>query len=132
MTIAAPLAGNVLGNLGDDFIVAEWRDAGGGDDPPRLIAPLHVHHSDDEAWYVLDGVLRIRRGDEEIEARPGSAVLVRKGQAHTYWNPTKEPARYLLIMTPNIFRLIQEIHELKERTPDAVKSIFTRHDSTLL
>ena len=39
---------------GASFVVAEWRDPGGGDDPPRYHAPLHVHHSDDEAWYVLE------------------------------------------------------------------------------
>src|SRR5258707_15344783 len=36
---------------------------------------------------------------------------------HTYWNPDPSPVRYLLVMTPNIFRVIQKIHSLKERTP---------------
>ena len=26
---------------------------------PRFIAPLHVHPRDDEAWYVLEGNLRV-------------------------------------------------------------------------
>ena len=56
-------------------------------------------------------------GDKDIEARAGSAVLVPRGTPHTYWNPGPGPARYILIMTPNIFRLIQDIHALKERTP---------------
>ena len=32
------------------------------------IAPLHVHHSDDEAWYVLDGELGFRIGEDEVIA----------------------------------------------------------------
>ncbi len=50
--------------------------------------------------------------------------------------PTGIPAtaglRYLLIMTPNIFSLIQGIHALKERTPAALQQLFRKHDSELL
>ena len=130
--IAPPLAGNVLGTPGDSFVIAEWRDGGGPPGPPRLIAPRHVHHSDDEAWYVLEGRLRVQVGDEEVEATAGAGVLVRRGTPHTYWNPGPGPVRYLLVMTPNIYRLIQEIHGLAERTPAAVAVVFRKYDSELL
>jgi hypothetical protein len=38
-----------------DLVVVEWTDPGGGTDPPTYIAPLHVHHHDDEEWHVLEG-----------------------------------------------------------------------------
>jgi len=131
-TIAAPLAGNTLGSLDNSFVIAEWRDPGGPAGPPRFIAPRHVHHHDDEAWYVLEGILRVQSGENEIEARAGSGVLVPRGTPHTYWNPGPGPLRYLLIMTPNIFALIQNIHALKDRTPATLKDLFQRHDSKLL
>jgi mannose-6-phosphate isomerase-like protein (cupin superfamily) len=53
--LAATLAGNTLIVEGASLVLAEWRDPGGATDPPRDIAPLHVHHCDDEAWYVLEG-----------------------------------------------------------------------------
>ena len=121
--IAPPLAGNTLGSPNDSFVIAEWRYPGGLAGPPRLIAPRHVHHNDDEAWYVLEGTLCVQVGDKDIEARAGSGVLVPRGTPHTYWNPG--PARYLLIMTPNIFRLSQGIHALKGadlRLPSATVS----------
>jgi mannose-6-phosphate isomerase-like protein (cupin superfamily) len=130
--IAPPLAGNTLGSPNNSFVIAEWRDAGAPPGPPRLIAPRHLHHSDDEAWYVLEGALVVQVGDSNIEAQAGSAVLVPRGTPHTYWNPGPGPARYLLIMTPNIFRLIQGIHALKERTPSALQQLFHNHDSELL
>ena len=111
---APPLAGNVLGSDDEQFVVAEWRDPGGVFETPRLIAPLHIHYNDDEAWYVLEGVLRVRRGDEEIEAHAGSGVMVRRGIPHTYWNPGPGPLRYLLVMTTRTYRLIQEIHSMRE------------------
>ena len=130
--IAPPLAGNTLGSPNNSFVIAEWRDAGAPPGPPRLIAPRHLHHSDDEAWYVLEGTLVVQVGDNNVEAQAGSAVLVPRGTPHTYWNPGPRPARYLLIMTPNIFRLIQGIHALKERTPSALQQLFRSHDSELL
>lgn len=130
--IAPPLAGNVLGTKDNDFVVAEWRDSGAPPGPPRIIAPLHVHYRDDEAWYVLEGTLRVRVGDNEVEARAGSAVLVPRGVPHTYWNPEPTPTRYLLMMTPNIYSLIQELHQLKERNVPALRELFKKHDSELL
>jgi mannose-6-phosphate isomerase-like protein (cupin superfamily) len=130
--IAPLLSGHVIGSIDDTFVIAEWRDPGGPPGPPRLIAPPHLHRSDDEAWYVLEGTLRVQVGNEEVEAHAGSAVFVPRRTPHTYWNPGPNPARYLLVMTSNIYRLIQEIHAMKERTPSALRAVFARYDSELL
>jgi mannose-6-phosphate isomerase-like protein (cupin superfamily) len=127
-----PLAGRALGSGSDDFVIAEWQDRGGPADPPRYFAPLHMHRSDDEAWYVLEGTLRVRMGDSEVEVPAGSGVLVPHGTLHTYWNPRPERVRYLLIMTPNIYRLIQEIHATRDRSPGHMRALFERFDSELL
>ena len=129
---APPLAGNVIGSAQNDFVVAEWRDPGAPPGPPRLIAPPHVHHRDDEAWYVLEGRLFVRVGDQDVEAHAGSAVFVPRGTAHTYWNPDPTPTRYLLVMTANIYSMIQELHQLKERSTPAIQELFKKHDSELL
>jgi mannose-6-phosphate isomerase-like protein (cupin superfamily) len=126
------MAGQVLGSAETSFVIAEWQDPGGPPGPPRLIAPPHIHFHDDEAWYVLEGRLRVRRGDEEVEALPGSAVLVPRGTPHTYWNPDIKPLRYLLVMTPNIYGLIQDIHAMKERSAPTLREVFKKHDSDLL
>jgi len=118
--MAPALAGRVIGSIDDAFVIAEWRDPGGPPGPPRLIAPPHLHRSDDEAWYVLEGTLQVRVGKEAVEARPGAAVFVPRGTPHTYWNPGPNRVRYLLVMTPNIYRLIPEIHSMNERTPAAL------------
>jgi mannose-6-phosphate isomerase-like protein (cupin superfamily) len=118
------LAGGSLGSSDDDFVVVEWTAEVG----THWIAPLHIHHADDEAWYVLEGTLGFRLGDDEIEAQAGSAVLARRETPHTYWNAGDIPARYLLVLTPNIARLLEEIHE-----PDAdILAIFARYDSEIV
>jgi mannose-6-phosphate isomerase-like protein (cupin superfamily) len=130
--IAPPLSGNVIGSVNDAFVIAEWRDPGGPPGPARLIAPPHLHRHDDEAWYVLEGTLVVRVGKDEVAAHAGSAVFVPHGTAHTYWNPGPGPVRYLLVMTANIYRLIQEIHAMPERTPAALGAMFANYDSELL
>jgi len=129
---APPLAGNILGSINDSFVVAEWQDAGSPPGPPRYIAPLHLHHKDDEAWYVLEGTLHLKVGENVVEAKAGSAVFVPRGTPHTFWNPDDKLVRYLLIMTPNIYRLIQEIHAMKDRSPSALQALFRKYDSELL
>jgi len=81
---------------------------------------------------VLEGTLRVQVGNEQVEAHAGSAVFVPRGTPHTYWNPGPTPAGYLLVMTSNIYRLIQEIHGMKERTPARLRAVFTKYDSELL
>jgi len=131
-TIAVPLSGRVLGSADNSFVVAEWRDAGAPPGPPRWIAPLHLHHNDDEAWYVLEGRLCVKVGDDTVEVAAGAAVLVPRGTPHTYWNPDPGPVRYLLIMTPRIHQLIQAIHATQDHSTDAMRTLFRRFDSELV
>jgi mannose-6-phosphate isomerase-like protein (cupin superfamily) len=127
-----PILGNVLGSAGTNFVIAEWKDAGGPPGPPRWIAPLHLHRNDDEAWYVLEGALSVRIGQDVVEARAGSGVLVPRGIVHTYWNPGPGLVRYLLVMTPNIYSLIQDIHAITDRSPATLAAMFDKHDSELV
>jgi mannose-6-phosphate isomerase-like protein (cupin superfamily) len=111
----------------ESFVVVEWGDDGGH--PGRPIAPLHVHHEDDEAWYVLEGRLGFRLGDEERVAGAGEAVLAARGVPHAYWNADAAPARYLLVMPPRIHRLIQALHD---GTRSDFAAVFREHASELL
>jgi mannose-6-phosphate isomerase-like protein (cupin superfamily) len=127
--VAAPLAGQKLAPPGSDLVVVEWRAEAGGADPPLYIAPLHIHHHDDELWYVLEGALRFRLGDDELEVEAGGAAMAPRGVAHTYWNPRPEPARYLLVMSSRISSLIESLHAPGAGPPEQV---FREHDSELI
>ena len=122
--VARRLADGVLGSENDAFVLVEWT----ADVGRHWISPLHVHHADDEAWYVLDGTLGFRLGGDEIEAPAGVAVLARRGTPHTFWNAGPVPARYLLVMTPRIAHLVEAIHQ-----PGAdVPALFAQHESEIL
>ena len=46
--------------------------------------PLHVHHRDDEAFYLLEGELRLFLGDRQIALGAGQAALAPREVPHTY------------------------------------------------
>jgi mannose-6-phosphate isomerase-like protein (cupin superfamily) len=118
------LAALPAGTAAEDFTIVEWTAEIGR----HWIAPLHVHHSDDEAWYVLEGELGFRLGEEVVIAAAGCAVVAPRGTPHTYWNAGAAEARYLLVMCPRVARLIDAIH-----APGAdIPALFAAHDSELL
>ena len=111
----------------ESFVVVDWTDP--GTHPGRPIAGLHLHRSDDEAWLVVEGKLGFRIDDQEREVAAGESILVSRGTPHSYWNAAPEPARYVLVMTPRIYRLI---HALHAGDRDDHARIYEEHDSELL
>ena len=69
-------------------------------DPPDFAAPLHIHHQEDEYFYVLEGEVRFTIGDETISATPGTFVFAPRDIAHKYKVEGTEPAKILSMLTP--------------------------------
>ena len=69
--------------------------------PPGEGPPLHTHAEEDESWYVIEGDLRFRLGDEVREAPQGSYVFVPRGTPHCFQNAGEGPARILVTFTPS-------------------------------
>jgi mannose-6-phosphate isomerase-like protein (cupin superfamily) len=131
--LAAPLAGRQLGGEGaGGFAVAEWEQPGGETSPERPVVPLHRHHEDPEAWYVLEGRLGFRVGDDTLEAGPGDAVYVPAGVAHTFWNASSGRTRYLIVMPARIQQLVAGLHALPSRDRATLEEHFRRYGAELL
>ena len=127
------LAGQVLAPSGAGLVVAEWTAAGATSDEPLYQAPPHRHLDEDEAWYVLQGVLRVRLDDDVVEVPAGGAVMAPRGTVHTFWNPRPEPVRYLLVMGARTHRLIQSIHARADAyEPGVMRQLFEEHGAQLL
>jgi quercetin dioxygenase-like cupin family protein len=65
-------------------------------------SPLHVHHNEDEWFYVLEGALTFWVGGEVIEAPAGSFVYGPRDVPHTFVVSSAE-ARFLLVAEPGGF-----------------------------
>ena len=63
------------------------------------VPPPHIHHREDETFYVLEGEITVSVGDRTIEATPGMMVFLPRGIAHTFVVDS-EQARVLVLVTP--------------------------------
>lgn len=115
------------------LVLTEWtaEPAPEHAETPLYQAPLH-RHEEDEAWYLLDGTLCVRVGDQVARVEAGGAVTVPGGVAHTFWNPEPRPARYLLVMGARTYALIQAIHAAPDHEPDTMRELFRAHGAELL
>ena len=68
--------------------------------PPQGEQPPHIHHREDEAFWVLEGELEIAAGGEAFKASAGSFVHLPKDIPHAYKNVGTRPARFLTLMVP--------------------------------
>jgi quercetin dioxygenase-like cupin family protein len=68
--------------------------------PPGGGPPPHVHHREDETFYILEGQCSIRLGDDWITARAGDFVNVPRGTVHRFHNDGSAPMRMILTFTP--------------------------------
>jgi mannose-6-phosphate isomerase-like protein (cupin superfamily) len=62
--------------------------------------PPHTHERLHDMFYVLEGTLTMRLGDETVELSEGSFVCVPPGVVHTFSNPGESPVRLLNFNTP--------------------------------
>lgn len=126
------LAEVVLAPAGSEVVLAEWTAECSVDGRRLYQVPLHRHPSESEAWYVLEGVLGVRVGDEEAEVPSGRAVIVPGETPHTFWNSQPEPARYVLVMGSRTHALVEAIHASDDRSPGVMRALFESHGAELL
>ena len=67
---------------------------------PGTGAPPHIHHDEDEFFYILEGEATFMLGDKTIEGREGSFVFLPRGIVHTFQNAGTKPCRMLLGLSP--------------------------------
>jgi quercetin dioxygenase-like cupin family protein len=108
-----------------DFVIREWTL----DPYPGDQAPLHVHHRGTEAFYVLDGRLEVQDGEQRHRLEPGGLHVVSAGSPHTFATVDNEPVRMLVVMTPEIDRLIERLHA---NDIDDMAALWAEHHSSVI
>jgi quercetin dioxygenase-like cupin family protein len=62
--------------------------------------PWHIHHHEDEGFYVLDGEFTFYVGEKVIKAKAGDFLLAPKEIPHTYTVDSQGHARLMMICSP--------------------------------
>jgi quercetin dioxygenase-like cupin family protein len=83
-------------------------------EPAGMEGPLHVHHREDEAFWILEGDVTIEIGDTTIECHAGDYAFGPRGIPHRY-TVGDAGCRMLYILTPGGFEgLIREMGQPAE------------------
>jgi quercetin dioxygenase-like cupin family protein len=72
--------------------------------PQSVVPPAHSHADNDEYIYVLSGKLRYSVDGETRDLGPGECMESDRGSVHGFSNPFDEPARALIVQSPDIGR----------------------------
>jgi quercetin dioxygenase-like cupin family protein len=78
--------------------------------PPGLGSPYHVHHHEDESFYVLEGQIRFFSGERSWVLGPGGFAFLPRDMPHGFRTEGDAPSRSLLLATPGGFEAF--VHEL--------------------
>ena len=105
--VVAPREGTHLDVLGDVItVLVSGRETNGAftvlteKSQPGGGTPLHTHHNEDEALYVLEGEYDIRCGDDTVSAKPGSFVFAPREVPHKLTNVSSAPGTILGVVSP--------------------------------
>ena len=105
------------------IFVNEFPGLGGG-------PPAHHHDAYDEAFYVMEGEMEFCVDGSTALVPAGSLAFVARGATHAFRNPSPEPARMLVVTTPEAIDLILRMPE-GARSPEAQRALFSSHDSAV-
>jgi len=84
--------------------------------PPGLEAPLHVHYTEDEGFYVLEGNVTIVVGDETVDLASGQHTFGPRNVPHRF-TVGSEGARMIWVLTPGGFENLIEAASVPAETP---------------
>jgi quercetin dioxygenase-like cupin family protein len=68
--------------------------------PPGIATPLHRHTKEAEAWFVIEGRVDYRAGDDLHELSDGAFIYLPLGLPHAFRIRGSKPARILAFTTP--------------------------------
>lgn len=95
--------------------------------PNGFASPYHVHHAEDEAFYVVEGTLAVLCGGKWIKAGPGTYAFGPREIPHGFKVIGESPARLLLLCSPGGFEgFVRELSvpiDLPPAPPDMAKLI---------
>jgi 2-polyprenyl-6-methoxyphenol hydroxylase-like FAD-dependent oxidoreductase/quercetin dioxygenase-like cupin family protein len=125
---------NILGQIYRPKQLSERSFAWHATFPPDTFVPPHVHPTQDEYVYVLDGELTLATGDSDSVARPGDLVRLPMGRPHGLFNRSGAMTLCLFWVTPTarLYDLFVAIDAMDEQTPDAVVALAGEHEVEFL
>lgn len=118
--------GESLDVIGDrQTVKVSSQDAGGAFvlvenlNEPGVGIPMHVHHDEDETFYVISGQVEFTIEGRPVVAKAGTTVFLPKGTPHAFRVVGDGPARMLTLLVPGKLEgLFRELATFPAGPPD--------------
>jgi quercetin dioxygenase-like cupin family protein len=65
----------------------------------RDVPPPHIHHREDETFYILEGEITVSVGGQTIKGTPGTMIFLPRDVMHSF-EIESEQGRMLVLLTP--------------------------------
>jgi 5-methylphenazine-1-carboxylate 1-monooxygenase len=102
--------------------------------PPDTFVPPHIHPTQDEYVFILDGELTLATGEGDRVASPGDLLRMPMGRPHGLFNRSGATVTCLFWVTPTgkLYDLFVGIDAMAQQTPEAVVALAAEHEVEFL
>ena len=102
--------------------------------PPGTFVPPHIHPTQDEFIYMLEGEFELVIDGKPGLAKPADLVRMPMGIPHGIFNKSDRTAKCLFWVSPTrrLFDLFWAIHNMAEQTPAEVVALSAKHEVDFL
>jgi mannose-6-phosphate isomerase-like protein (cupin superfamily) len=102
---------------------------------PRSGPFLHVHHREDEWYYVLSGEFTFKAGREEFGLVTGGSIWLPRGIPHVWANTATTEGKLILMCQPGGFeRFFDEMGNvpIDKKSPEKMKELMSKYGMEML
>ena len=98
--------------------------------PPGTFVPPHIHPTQDEFIYMLEGRLDFLLDGKDFVATAGDLTRLPMQIPHGIFNKTDQPVKCLFWVSPTrrLYDLFWAIHNMREQNPDDVVKLAAEHN----
>ncbi|MBN9061339.1 MAG: cupin [Rhizobiales bacterium 65-9] len=128
------IAWNILGQIYVPKQVSENAMSWHATFPVGTFVPPHIHPTQDEFIYMLDGRFDLMLDGKEVVAESGDLIRMPMGLPHGIFNKTDRAVKCLFWVAPTrrLYDLFWAIHNMKEQTPAEVVALAAKHEVDFL
>ena len=102
--------------------------------PPGTFVPPHIHPTQEEFIYMLEGRLDAVIDGKEFAATASDLIRLPMNIPHGLFNNSEQPVKCVFWVTPTrkLYDLFWAIHSMKEQKPEEVVALAAKHEVVFL
>ena len=103
-------------------------------DPPGTFVPPHIHPTQDEFIYMLEGRFDLVIDGKDFVATAGDLIKLPMQIPHGIFNKTDQTVKCFFWVSPTrqLYDLFWAIHSMKEQNPPDVVALSAKHEVMFL